>query len=100
MQTSALTITLAPDLDVRLSSAVQDVARIRGCLRYGVTVAIHVAGTSCTGRCCCKSCAHEPDTSQESPNTPGMQEAVNELRAKQADALKTADERSMMIPRE
>ena len=101
MQTSALTITLGALISMcdylpqfRTSPGFA-AAYVMGLLLLSMWLVLLALGDAVASR------VHMSQTLRKNRQTrQALQEAVNELRAKQADALKTADERSMMMPRD
>ena len=101
MQTSALTITLGALISMcdylpqfRTSPGFA-AAYVMGLLLLSMWLVLLALGDAVASR------VHMSQTLRKNRQTrQALQEANNELRAKQADALKTADERSMMMPRE
>jgi hypothetical protein len=101
MQTSALTITLGALISMcdylpqfRTSPGFA-AAYVMGLLLLSMWLVLLALGDAVASR------VHMSQTLRKNRQTrQALQEAINELRAKQADALKTADERSMMMPRE
>jgi hypothetical protein len=101
MQTSALTITLGALISMcdylpqfRTSPGFA-AAYVMGLLLLSMWLVLLALGDAVASR------VHMSQTLRRNRQTrQALQEAINELRAKQADALKTADERSMMMPRE
>lgn len=101
MQTSALTITLGALISMcdylpqfRTSPGFA-AAYVMGLLLLSMWLVLLALGDAVASR------VHMSQTLRKNRQTrQALQEAINELRAKQAEALKTADERSMMMPRE
>ncbi|MCA9008750.1 MAG: hypothetical protein KDB01_03335 [Planctomycetaceae bacterium] len=101
MQTSALTITLGALISMcdylpqfRTSPGFA-AAYVMGLLLLSMWLVLLALGDAVASR------VHMSQTLRKNRQTrQALQEAINELRAKQAEALKTADERTMMMPRE
>lgn len=101
MQTSALTITLGALISmcdylpqVKTSPGFA-AAYVMGLLLLSMWLVLLALGDAVASR------VHLSQSLRKNRNTrQELQEAINELRAKQAEAVRTADERSMIMPRD
>lgn len=101
MQTSALTITLGALISmcdylpqVKTSPGFA-AAYVMGLLLLSMWLVLLALGDAVASR------VHLSQSLRKNRNTrQELQDAINELRAKQAEAVRTADERSMIMPRD